>query len=487
MVVKRKVLIIGLDGGDWQVLNQVQKQIRLPIIASLIKQGTSGILQSTLPAITPAAWASFQTGQNPGKTGVFDFSYWDLQTKQKKIVNSHLLPETLWQILSDNNKKVGVMNVPLTYPATPVNGQLVSGMLTPTLKSNFTYPESLKDKLLKQVKDYQIINLDNAKTANPNDNFKGFINHLGKIIKARYKAASYLLANNQYDLFMVHFQANDIIQHALWPYLDPKNELSQSKKSQYIAKKFFRQLDKYIGLLIEEFKQTQGVEPLVLIISDHGFERHKARFNLAQWLSKNGYLQLNPYFKYRKLLNRLNKKVSFIAKDKKYKNYFNWSKSQAFSTGQSGEGFIYLLDKKIKFNLITQLSKIKDPETNQPIIKKIWSREQLYSGNKVNQLPDLIIEPNPGYSFTGTPNNQALFHKVNSKDDFHLGKHRQQGIVIASGPGVKHGKVKGRIIDILPTILYYFKTSVSKDVDGKQINNFYERRQRQETKEGPTA
>jgi len=483
MAVKRKVLIIGLDGGDWQVLNQVQTQVRLPIISSLIKQGLAGILQSTLPAITPAAWASFQTGKNPGKTGIFDFSYWDLENKQKKIVNSQLLSDTFWQILSDNDKKVGVMNVPLTYPPGKINGQLVSGMLTPSLKSGFTYPEFLKKELLKQVEDYQIINLDNAKTANPNNNFKGFINHLKRIIKARYEAASYLLKNNEYDLFMVHFQANDIIQHALWPYLDPQSKLSQTKKSKYIAQKFFRQLDKYIGLLVKEFKQTQAVEPLVLIVSDHGFEKHKARFNLAYWLSKNGYLYLNPYFKYKKLINRINKKIFFIGKDKRYKNYFDWSKSQAFSTGQSGEGFIYLLDKKVKFNLMTKLSKIKDPDTKEPIIKKIWPREQLYSGDKVNQLPDLIIEPNPGYSFTGLPNNQALFHRVNAKDDFHLGKHRRQGVVIASGSGVKHGKVRGDIVDILPTILYYFKTSVSKDIDGKQINNFYETRQEKETRE----
>jgi len=440
----------------------------------MIADGSSGTLKSTLPAITPAAWASFQTGMNPGQTGIYDFSYWDLKKQKREFVTSRSLPMTLWEMASRAGKKVGAINVPLTYPPRPVKGQIISGLLTPSMKSDFAWPQEIKERLLKKVPNYHIFNLKTIKRVNPHKDLKNFVNGMREIIENRFKAACYLLSEFDYDLFMVHFQATDVIQHVLWGYLDPGHRLYDQKKAEYVSRNFYLFLDQLINQLINHFQASQEADPLAIVISDHGFEGHKKRFELGWWLGKKGYLELNPLFFQKSFISRAVRKWSKLRGRRFQPPYFIWRKSRAFSTGRSGEGFIYLLDQKIKKQLISDLRKIKDPEIGRAIIKRVWLKEELYHGRQLGRLPDLILEPIKGYSFSGAPEYREPFHRVNPKDDFHLGKHRRQGIVIAKGPGVPSGKIKAEIIDIAPTILYYLKVPIPSNLDGQVITNLFD-------------
>lgn len=477
--MKKKVLIIGLDGGESKVIEQITKDFELKNIQRLTSQGHSGALNSTIPANTPTAWSSFQTGMNPGQTGVFDFSYWDRKKQDTGIINSSHLSATLWQRLSRAGLRVGVVNVPMTYPPKKINGELVSGLLTPSLESNFTYPEKLKKEIRQKFPKYHIFNLKGIKKIDPHKNLDGFLKRMRDIIKNRYQLASYLISKNEYDLFMVHFQATDVVQHALWPYLFKGN----SKQKKKIIKEFYQYLDHLIGKLIKDFSDNQGVDPLIIILSDHGFEEHKQRFELGQWLVNKGYTAKNPWF-FRKRIRKFYKRYwrPLLVKAKIINNqskdpmssWFIWQKSKVFSVGRSGEGFIYLLDQKIKKELISELKSIVDPKTKQEVIKKIWLKKELYQGDKINYLPDLILEPNSGYSFSGTPDHKDMFHLVNKNDDFHLGKHRQQGIYVFAGPGVITGQSTASIIDIAPTVLYYLDVSKDNKLDGKIIRKAVE-------------
>ncbi len=71
--MKRKLVIVGIDGGTFKVINPLIAEGKLPHLEKLINSGVKGILKSTYPPITAAAWVSFMTGKNPGKHGYFDF------------------------------------------------------------------------------------------------------------------------------------------------------------------------------------------------------------------------------------------------------------------------------------------------------------------------------------------------------------------------------------------------------------------------------
>lgn len=80
--MSKKVLIIGLDGGCWKVFDTFIERGYMPNLRALKETGVSGILKSTIPPITPAAWTSFQTGTKPGKHGIFDFIQFNKEKKR---------------------------------------------------------------------------------------------------------------------------------------------------------------------------------------------------------------------------------------------------------------------------------------------------------------------------------------------------------------------------------------------------------------------
>ena len=114
----RKVLIIGIDGGTWNILTPAIEQGFMPNLKEIVDSGASGILESTMPAITPAAWGSFQTGVNCGRNGVFDFAYWDKSENKAHYVSSSTLQTTLWEMASAAGKRVGFRDVQVEFIIT---------------------------------------------------------------------------------------------------------------------------------------------------------------------------------------------------------------------------------------------------------------------------------------------------------------------------------------------------------------------------------
>ena len=84
-----KVIIIGLDGADWSIINHLLSENKLPTFKKIMDNGASGRLKSTLPTSSPPAWASFLTGKNPGKHGIFDFLRFD-KNKNEIFVTTYI-------------------------------------------------------------------------------------------------------------------------------------------------------------------------------------------------------------------------------------------------------------------------------------------------------------------------------------------------------------------------------------------------------------
>lgn len=132
--IANKVMVIGLDGATFRVIDPLVARGELPGLARLMAGGTRGTLESTLPPLSPTAWASFITGKNPGKHGIFDFLRRRPGSYEFLPVNgASIRARTLWSRLSEGGVRVGVVNVPMTYPPPPVNGFIISGMDSPRL------------------------------------------------------------------------------------------------------------------------------------------------------------------------------------------------------------------------------------------------------------------------------------------------------------------------------------------------------------------
>ena len=236
MSKKARVFIVGLDGATFDLILPWIREGRLPSLSHMMENGVYGELKSTIPILTPAAWSSFMTGKNPGKHGIVGFFTREKEGYSVKVVNStDRSAREIWTILSENGKKVGIVNVPLTYPPKSVNGFMITGMMTPPKSDNFTYPTLLKEEVEKVIGGST---LDPLLTSLEREDV--FINELFGSTEKLAKISLLLIEKQELDLFMVVFNGTDYIQHRFWKYIDPQHSEYKAEKSVGYRKMFLQ-------------------------------------------------------------------------------------------------------------------------------------------------------------------------------------------------------------------------------------------------------
>ena len=153
-----KVLVLGFDGGSWNILNGMLKNNNLKNFKKLIDNGCYGSLESTIPPATYPGWKCYSTGKNPGKLGVYGFLRLDMENK--KIIpndSTSFKSKEIWDYLSSKNISVGVINMPTTSPPKKVNGFMISHSLIDTKR--YTYPKELEDEIVEKFNYYINLNV----------------------------------------------------------------------------------------------------------------------------------------------------------------------------------------------------------------------------------------------------------------------------------------------------------------------------------------
>jgi len=392
--MKNKVLIIGIDGGTWDVLNLLFDNGVMPALSDLVKSSTVGVLKSTEPPITPAAWTSFYTGLPADVHGIRGFRILQKNSKghfEYKLVNNENIGyKSIWSFLSDRGKKICLINLPLSYPPPAVNGIVVSGFPIPSQQVCYTYPKGLKKEILKKIQGFEILTIGRHSWSG---NIERFVDKM--VISSRTTAllGKYLLQKDSWDLFMLYFQETDLIQHPLWFCLDPTHE-SFTKERFNIVSKFYNALDEQINMLLQEARNIGNTR--IIFLSDHGFQKCRYCINLNTWLYRNGYLQLRKNVQaellriFRKGLNRipLIKRIKNARtlrshfKDAFVSNVFfekvlNYKKSLGFfETNGTNIAYFHTLGNIEANSLVFQ--KLRDLKglDNKPAVKNISLLEQ---------------------------------------------------------------------------------------------------------------
>lgn len=503
---KHKVLVIGFDGATFELLDPWIKDGQLPILAQLIDRGVHTNLKSVLSMRTAPSWSSIVTGKNPGKHGIFDFT-----TRKKNEYGFMLLnasfrkSKDIWQIISEYGRKVVVVNVPFTYPPREVNGCIISGLLTPPSAHKWIYPQSLAQELSKKIGKFDV-HLSKAYIEGKEQEFLEEIHRITDKIAA---TTFYLMREIKWDFFMVVFYETDIVQHRFWKYLDPNHPHYIDSKARCIRPlviEFYKKLDALVGQMIS----MGGPHTSTMILSDHGFGPNCKRVYLNRLLInmrlmkiKNNYktffkrtffeLGINPNILYKYLL-RINfpKLQNLIGKADREKVPFSplflslkdvdWPNTKAFAPPGQGGIFINLKGREpcgtiepghayeeIREEIIGKLSLLEDPVTGSRIFEKVLKKEQVYSGEFVNNAPDIVLLPHRTFSIFP----QAWFgSKSWIGEPVNLsGRHDIDGILIMYGSPFKKGKTIHRayLYDIAPTILYLLGMPIPSDLDGEVL------------------
>ena len=422
----RKFVCIGLDCAD---PNLVFKEFLgfLPNISKLMKKGSFSSLESTIPPITVPAWMSMLTGKDPGELGLYGFqNRLDRSYKNILIPNATMVPyDTIWQTLSKMGFNSLIIGVPLTYPPKPFKVNIITSFLTPSVKSNYTFPKSLKYEITSWVDQY-LFDVENLRTVDK----KSVLRDVYKMTKNRFEIAYKLLRNKVWDFFMMVEMGTDRMHHAFWAHHDPTHS-KHDPNSPFIDSifKYYRYIDKKIGELLDILpKDVQ-----VLIVSDHGVQKMKGGIAINDWLINHGLLSLK---KRPKTITRIEKMIA--------EEMIDWKKTSCWAFGgYYGKMFINLKGREptglihpaslntFKNELEKNIFDIKD-ENGKVMNTKIYRPELIYKKLR-NIPPDLMIYfGNLSWRAIGTVGNDSIWIHENDTgpDD---ANHAQQGIAISSG------------------------------------------------------
>lgn len=502
-----RIIVIGWDGVPPSLAFEMAKKGELPEVAKLMAEGCAGPLLSTIPPLTAPAWATFFTGKNPGKHGMYDFLAPPRYGYIRGVCDlSYLKATTLWQYLSQQQISVGSLNLPLTFPPDKVNGYMIPGMLTPEWKRQNVFPPTLWDELDKVASGYRI-DMDSENYIEGRE--LAMLSDLSQLTDNFNKALFYLLEKHPVDLFVGIFTGIDRIMHFLWEYMDESHPLHDDKapvELRHAITDHLKLLDATLGRIRAQMRD----QDVLMLLSDHGFGPALRDFDLARFLYEKGYLVFKPgygpgetgeqtetgrafdlvkkidFLGLRKLLPRglRNKGREAIIKGTSLVNRIDWEKTTVYpgtatqyavyinTKGREPEGIV---EKGKEYNdlrerLTTDLLAIED-ETGGKLMDRVILREDAYAGPELPDAPDVYV-----------PLWEKGIRIVEFSDDplvrpsrRRSGEHRREGILVLAGGGIlPGGSLQGaRMADIFPTLAYLLGAKIPDDLDGEVLSGIF--------------
>lgn len=510
-----KVVIIGLDGGTWDLLKPWADRGDLPNMQKLMKKGVWGDLASTVPPVTIPAWITFATGRSPGSHGCFNFLMPQRSLRDAKPIDREsVVGETFYEILENNNKTNIIVNMPGSCPPRIKKGVLLPSFIT--VNEQETHPPDLAKKipLIRQYK----VTPDISGWFGNGDVLMDASRRLESI---RFRIAQKLFINHKWDLFFILFSASDWIQHRKYKYLIKGEDIKNSS-----AFKFYEEFDKYLGWFVKNLPSNTTL----LFMSDHGFGDLKYRFHVNKWLREKGLLKINkiPLRRQSNLplgamqvagvkptnlgSSLLKKSIEFVLG-----NQFLYFISGEFARGLNrmlpsrynflpagllGAGIemdikstlaccipgsfsgIYINDTKrfkdgivkeedysdLREEIIYGLKRIKTPE-GKKVLNSVYRKEEIYSGSNLELAPDIIFQESDAI----VPSNLLWSTKTLEKFEGEEGGHRTKGLILAYGPDIKKNKriIGSSLQDIAPTVLQLFGLKPPDEMEGEVLKDIF--------------
>ncbi len=458
-----KLFVLGLDGASYELISQFVVDGYLPTFKEIMEDGYYSILKSSVPPHTAPGWVSSLTGVNPGEHGVFQF--WETQASNYEGAfmgsNSTHVP-FVWDLLNGLGFTTGMINIPMTHPPKETNGYILTWPLSNTLR--YCYPENLVKEIAENNGHY----VSDLVTMYSSD--ADYINKAIKITKDRLKTIKYLLKSKPSDFFMSVFTEIDRVSHFYWNFIDYNEECSFDLRDA--IKEIYMETDHVIREVID----TLPDDTLLLIYSDHGFQKCKYDFYIQSYLLQEGLLSLKSvdgnykiqhnWFEYAKG-NQLycvdwEKTVAYMAAPGSYGVNINLKNRQSSGIVETKQY------EKIRDKVINIIKKAQDPDTGEPLFEHIYKREEVYSGDMILTAPDILLIPKDFSVMVHHKITPGILHSENVEQP---GIHSMNGILMLYGKKLNEYRYHEptSLIDIAPTILEVFHIDTPSYMEGSSV------------------
>jgi predicted AlkP superfamily phosphohydrolase/phosphomutase len=510
-----RVLSLGLDGADHELVDRLLAEGRLPTLGRLARDGTFGPLRSTIPAVTPTAWSSFLTGLNPAGHGIFNFSSNPNRGPHRVESAASRSGSPVWRHLGRAGIRSAFVSIPFTYPPEPIEGIVVTGYGGPPRPA--VLPAEAERRIFERYPG--LVTAHHPMAERWWEDFDGFAAKLLDHVEQTAGVCRLCLElEPDLQLLAVNFMSSDFAGHLGWNRLDPDHPAHDPANAGDEVVRVYEAIDRACGDLIAEAERLWGEEPTTFILSDHGMKPIYWVFHANRFLEEAGFLR----YRKRSLQPLKGGRLDYLARvdhrlartkrrygpaldvlplprpreDRSFADIdFGSTRAYAFATGGQiylGEASGALRDPKALAEVAEALGAVAHPETGEPAFV-VHTKEELYRGPHLDRAPELVVIPRDERIYVDASRRRwtSAFERHEHLDPAssygYSGHHGLHGILAAAGPGIRIADLPaGAEITQMPaTLLSLF--GLAADLDGAPIEAILEKPVAAEASVGATG
>jgi predicted AlkP superfamily phosphohydrolase/phosphomutase len=445
-----KVVIVGVDGATWELIDPLISEGLLPNIERMRDQGVYANLVTHGRRLSPAVWTGIATGWSHAKHGIVGWTVPEPGTGLVRPIQSNdRRKPALWQILSEFDKSVVVVNWLVTYPSEPTNGVIVSRIVD--LDPPAVFPPELFAEVTAAV-----------------DSSRAATSAMGPYIsevQTLFDLTARLIRKGQPDLLMLYVNATDKAQHRYWAAHQPERfDASWGLDEDYFAegRRVLRELWAEVDRRLGELEESLEDGTTLVVVSDHGFRPSSKGSGLVR-------------------INEVLGAMGYVCWIDDTPGELDFARTRAFSAGldvydpmlgfyvnvegRQAEGIVPPDSADVvAARLARDLAGLCIEETGEPLFLRVGlvsegGPERLkglgYDVYAEKGSPVRIAAPGRTVRIAGTPYELDDFTRKLSDT---TGNHAPRGVLVAVGPHVRRGAVRQLVADCPYTVLLTYIT-----------------------------
>lgn len=501
------VVIIGLDAGDPDFIEQWASEGQLPTIAGLMKRGCWGRTAGPEHVCEIGTGLSLFSGISRSRHGYYYFRQLRPGTYDLQAFSAHdagTLP--FWAHLRGREKRVAAVDPPdgVLVPGLP--GIQLLNWAVSQISGNEISPSADPHDLLqeaarvfgprRQIADFKV----NSSLSEDREVY----GRLMERIEKKGALCRHLLARDRFDLIVTEFYESHAAGHRFWKYRAESQAsagLGRPHELRHAIRDVYRAIDRQMGLLLDALPQESNV----FILSCYGMESQYPTTGLIsafcrqlgyQAAPDSGPPAMDPLALARRLMPEswrvaISHHLPHSAQERLLADHFrrstSWPKTTAFAIPslytsyirvnlqgrepqgivQPGAEYTAMLD-----HMEADLKSLIDPVTGEPAVAAVVRTSEWFRCGPPTSLPDLFVEWKPGSHFVRRLTSPKAELQQREPGYFRDSFHSFQGFIAAAGPAISQRGAIGRVslLDLAPTFLSLLGEPIPAEMTGRPIH-----------------